>query len=95
MSESHLFSPEAQQEVLEALFRLATEKDSVPAIKLYLELAQEQSPAQLESLTLIQALELLRNPEQSLQTNTKTPEQGLQTTTKAPEQGLQTLPERE
>lgn len=56
----NVFSEQAKQQVLENLFALATECKStnVSAIKLYLDLADEQTPS--ESLTTEQAIELLR-----------------------------------
>ncbi len=55
-----VFSQEAKQQVLETLFAIATENKSasLPAIKLYLDLAAEQSTPDL--LTVEQALEILR-----------------------------------
>ncbi len=56
----NIFTEKAKQKVLDTLYDLATEAKStnVSAIKLYLELAGDQSPA--ESLTTEQALEILR-----------------------------------
>ncbi len=55
-----VFSEESKQQVLETLFKIATDNKSasVPAIKLYLELANERPSA--ETLTTEQALEILR-----------------------------------
>ena len=53
-----IFSPQSKQEVLENLLNLAKGSSNIPAIKLYLDLIEEQiSP---EELTTEQALEILR-----------------------------------
>jgi len=52
------FSNENRQQVLKHLFALATEGSNSTAIKLYLDLAAEQSPT--ENLTVEQALAILR-----------------------------------
>lgn len=61
MSNNPVFSDESKQKVLDKLFQLATEKDNVPAIKLYLELADEQAGASAADLTFAQAIELLKS----------------------------------
>ncbi len=57
----NVFSDEHKQQVLDNLFQLATEPKStnVSAIKLYLELANEQSPT--DTLTLEDAIEIIRH----------------------------------
>lgn len=59
-----VFSEEAKQQVLGNLFDLATEPKSanVSAIKLYLDLMGEQTPS--ESLTVDQAMTILRMAQQ-------------------------------
>ncbi|MBK6912017.1 MAG: hypothetical protein IPK53_00440 [bacterium] len=54
----NVFSEEAKQSVLENLLELARSSSSIPAVKLYLDLAAGQSPA--EALTVEQALLILR-----------------------------------
>ncbi|MBK6765539.1 MAG: hypothetical protein IPG71_04190 [bacterium] len=54
-----IFSADSKQAVLETLFRLAREEKSVPAIKLYLELA-EQAQDNGADLSFEQAVELLK-----------------------------------
>ncbi|MCB1060551.1 MAG: hypothetical protein KDB65_09980 [Calditrichaeota bacterium] len=68
----NIFSDDKKQQVLDALFELATntDKGNVPAIKLYLELASEQLPQ--DTLTLDKAIDVIRefsNVEES-QSNT-------------------------
>lgn len=57
----NIFSDEKKQEVLDALFTLATDsaKGNVSAIKLYLELAGEQTPS--DALTLETAIDVIRD----------------------------------
>ena len=60
---TNVFSEESKQQVLDTLFALATEVKStnVAAIKLYLELANEQSSASAPDLSFAQAIELLKS----------------------------------
>lgn len=54
----NIFSDENIQQVLETLFELATDKGNVPAIKLYLELANDQVPQ--DALTLEQVIQIVK-----------------------------------
>lgn len=56
-----VFSEESIQQVLDTLFALATEGKNTTAIKLYLELATEQTGQSSAELTLAQAVELLKS----------------------------------
>lgn len=57
---SEVFSAESKQKVLDTLFRLASEEKSVPAIKLYLELA-DLAQDKGADLSFEQAVELLKH----------------------------------